>query len=92
MLAIAAARSVPSAIAFVSVRGRELSAASAGAGDGVAGAFCVTEVAGPGAAGAAGVCEVVGAGVEGAAALDWAAEGAGLAWKSSTFARRTGVE
>lgn len=58
MCAIAAARSVPSAIALVSVSDREASLVAAGAGDGVAGAFCVFEIEGAGAAGAAGAAGV----------------------------------
>ena len=77
MFATAAARSAPSAIAFVSPTDRRLSVLAAGAGVGVAGAFCVLEAEGAGAGGAAGVCAIAGAGVEGAAELDWAA-GAGL--------------
>lgn len=89
ILAIAAARSVPSAIAFVSVRDRELSAAAAGIGDGVAGTFCVVAGAGAGAAGATGVCVIAGAGVEGVALLDWVA-GAGLAWRWLVLLRERG--
>ena len=55
IFAIAAARSVPRAIAFVSVSDREGSLVATGAGVGVAGAFCVVVVEGAGAAGAAGV-------------------------------------
>jgi len=72
-------------MAFVSPTDRRLSMLVAGAGDGVAGAFCVLEVEGAGAGGAAGVCAVAGAGVEGAAVLDWAA-GAGFGWTTLSFA------
>ena len=85
MFAIAAARSGPSAIEFVSPRDRRLSVLVAGAGDGVVGTFCVFEVEGAGAGGAAGVCTLAGAGVEGAAVLDWAA-GAGLGYISLSLA------
>lgn len=50
-----------------------------GAGEGVAGAFCVVVLeAGAGAAGAAGVCADTGAGVDGAFEVDNEAAGAGL--------------
>ena len=86
MFATAAARSGPSAIAFASLMDRALSVLAAGAGEGVAGAFCVLEVEGAGAGGAAGVCATVGAGVEGAAVLDWAA-GACFGWIVLSFAQ-----
>lgn len=77
MLAIAASRSVP----IVNDEGLSKlapDACVAGAGEGVAGAFCVEADDGAGAAGAAGVWTWAGAGVEGAALLDDAAEGFGL--------------
>lgn len=70
MLAIAASRSPPMVSADGSLNWRE-EACCAGAGEGVAGAFCV--VAEEAGAGAAGVCAAAGAGVDGAALL---AEGA----------------
>jgi len=85
MFVTAAASSGPSAIAFGSVMDRGLSVVAAGAGDGVAGAFCVLEAEGAGAAGVVGVCAVTGAGVEGAAVLDWAA-GTGFGWAILSFA------
>jgi hypothetical protein len=78
MLAMAASRSPPMVKAEGSLKlGPE--ACVAGAGEGVAGAFCVVADEGAGAAGAAGVCgaAAAGAGVDGGALLDEAAEGFG---------------
>lgn len=72
MFAIAASRSPP----IVKAEGLSKRAGSdvcAGAGEGVAGAFCVFADEGAGAAGAAGVWTTAGAGVEGATLLDEAA-------------------
>ena len=76
MLAMAASRSFPMVKAEGSLKlGPE--ACVAGAGEGVAGAFCEAADEGAGAEGAAGVWTGAGAGVEGAALLDVAADGFG---------------
>lgn len=78
MLAMAASRSLPMVRAEGSLNWRSV-ACCAGAGDGVAGAFWVTDEPAAGAAGAAGVCgAAAGAGVEGAALLEFAADGDGF--------------
>lgn len=79
MLAIAASRSPPMVRAEGSLNWRNGSAACcAGAGEGVAGAFCVVVNEGAGAAGATGVWAAGGgAGVEGAALLEDAADAFG---------------
>jgi len=76
MFSIAASRSPPMASAEGSLKLGPV-ACVAGAGDGVAGAFCVELDEGAGAAGVAGVWAVAGAGVEGAALLDEPATGFG---------------
>jgi hypothetical protein len=76
MLATAASRSLP----IVKVEGSLKlvpDACVAGAGEGVAGAFCEAPNDGAGAAGAAGVWAAAGAGVEGGALLEVPAEGFG---------------
>jgi hypothetical protein len=76
MLAMAASRSLPIVRAEGSLKlGPD--ACVAGAGDGVAGAFCVEPDECAGAAGGAGVWAAAGAGVEGAALLDEAGAGFG---------------
>jgi hypothetical protein len=77
MLATAASRSLPIVRAEGSLKlGPD--ACVAGAGEGVAGAFCDAADDGAGAEGAVGVCAAAGAGVEGAALLEDAAAAFGL--------------
>jgi hypothetical protein len=76
MLATAASRSLPIVRAEGSLKLGPV-ACVAGAGEGVAGAFCEAPDDGAGAAGAAGVWATAGAGVEGTALLDDAAEAFG---------------
>jgi hypothetical protein len=76
MLAMTASRSLPIVRAEGSLKlGPD--ACVAGAGEGVAGAFCVVPDEAAGAGGAAGVSATALAGVEGAALLEDAADGLG---------------